>query len=111
MTPRRRARRMPLDADGLLSELHDLAADHFGRPAHMLSTDRRGRFEGGWIRPAPGAPYLPLTPRKGMPMSLRQKHIQTMAAHVRAYAAHHRADPGRVTRAEGWPECIELVLP
>jgi hypothetical protein len=105
--------RMPLAASALLEELQDLAARHFGRKVVVVSTDRCGRFEAGWVRQSATATSGRLHSvghRPGLGLAEKQRHYQRMATLIRNYAKHARADQERITRVEGWPDCIELTI-
>lgn len=102
--------RMPLAASSVMDDLTAAARDYFGRVPALVTTDRLGRFEGGWTRPRPGRPLQGLGYRKGLPMSDKQRLRQRMSTLIREYAKHPQAQESAVKRVDDWPDCIEIHL-
>lgn len=98
----------PYDPADILYRLLIVVRHHFTRTPLLLTTDRRGRYEGAWCRGGDGH-FRPMGNAQ-MSLAVKQHNQNRMAALVTEYADHPRAVQELIKRSEEFPQSIELQL-
>lgn len=94
-------------ADEILYRILEIAHAHFTRMPFMVTTNRRGRYESGWIM---NRDVLVPLGNKSLPLADRQRNEQRLTDCIAAYIAHPKAKAELLTRNPLFPKSVELRL-